>query len=89
MIDTELLKILCCPETHQEVRVADSALLEKVNRQVASGSLKNRAGLPVKEKLDGGLLRADGKFLYPIRKSIPVMLLDEAIPLEISSGPPS
>lgn len=85
MIDAELLKILCCPETHQEVRVADSALVEKVNHQVASGSLTNRAGQPVKEKLDGGLLRADGKFLYPIRKSIPVMLVDEAIPLEFSA----
>lgn len=85
MIDAELLKILCCPETHQELRVADSALVEKVNQLVASGSLRNRAGQPVKEKLDGGLVRADGRFLYPIRQSIPVMLVDEAIPLEVSS----
>ena len=33
------------------------------------------------EKLDAGLLRADGKFLYPVRHNIPVMLVDEAIPL--------
>ena len=84
MIDAELLKILCCPETHQELRLADSPLVEKLNQQAGSGSLKNRAGQPVKEKLDGGLLRADGKFLYPIRKNIPVMLVDEAIPLDIS-----
>ena len=85
MIDAELLKILCCPETHQELRLADSPLVEKLNQQAGSGSLRNRVGQPVKEKLDGGLLRADGKFLYPIRKNIPVMLVDEAIPLDISS----
>ena len=81
MIDAELLKILCCPETHQELRVAEPVLLEKLNQQITAGRLNNRAGQPVREKLDGGLLRADGKFLYPIRQHIPVMLVDEAIPL--------
>jgi uncharacterized protein YbaR (Trm112 family) len=27
------------------------------------------------------LIRADGKILYPIRRNIPVMLVDEGIPL--------
>jgi uncharacterized protein YbaR (Trm112 family) len=81
MIDSELLKILCCPETHQGLRVAESELVEKLNQQVASGRLKNRAAQPVKEKIDGGLVRADGKFLYAVRQNIPVMLVDEAIPL--------
>jgi uncharacterized protein len=35
----------------------------------------------VNEKIDGGLIRADGKFLYPIRRNIPVMLVDEGLPL--------
>ena len=81
MVDSELLKILCCPETHQGLRMAEPALLEKLNQQIATGGLRNRAGRPVKEKCDGGLVRADGKFLYPIRQEIPVMLVDEAIPL--------
>ena len=81
MIDAGLLKILCCPETHQELRVAEPAGVEKLNQQVDAGALQNRAGQPVKEKIDGGLMRADGKFLYAIRQEIPVMLVDEAIPL--------
>jgi uncharacterized protein YbaR (Trm112 family) len=81
MIDTELLKILCCPETHQGLRVAEPALVGNLNQQIAAGGLKNRAGQPVKEKIDDGLVRADGKFLYAIRQDIPVMLVDEAIPL--------
>ena len=85
MMDAELLRILCCPETHQALRMADSVLVDKLNQQAASGALKNRTGQPVREKLEGGLVRADGKVLYPIRHNIPVMLVDEAIPLDVSS----
>jgi uncharacterized protein YbaR (Trm112 family) len=81
MIDPDLLKILCCPETHQEVRLAEATVIEKLNGQIAAGALANRAGQPVAEKIDGGLIRADGKVLYPVRRNIPVMLVDEGIPL--------
>ncbi len=81
MIDPELLNLLCCPETHQALQVADAALIEKLNTQVTHGALKNRGGKPVTEKLEGGLVRADRKFLYPVRTDIPVLLIDEAIPL--------
>ena len=81
MIDAELLKILSCPETHQELRLAEPAVIERLNQQSAAGTLKNRSGAVVSEKLDGGLVRADGRFLYPIRQQIPIMLIDEAIPL--------
>lgn len=84
MIDPELLKILCCPETHQDLKVADQSLLDKLNEQIKGGSLKCRSGKQVTEKLDGGLIRSDGKFLYPVRQDIPVMLIDEAIPLSPS-----
>jgi len=49
---------------------------------VSRGELKNRAMKPVTETLDGGLIRADRKILYPIREDIPVMLIEEGIPLE-------
>lgn len=81
-MDAELLKILCCPETRQELRTADAALVVKLNGQIAANALKNRAGQVVKDPLDGGLIRADGKFLYPVRRNIPVMLIEEAIALE-------
>ncbi len=81
MINPELLKILCCPETHQGLRPAEPAVVEKLNAQIVNGTLSNRAGQPVREKLDEGLVRSDGKFLYPVRGNIPVMLVDEAIPL--------
>jgi uncharacterized protein YbaR (Trm112 family) len=82
MVDPELLEMLCCPETKEDVALADAALVEKLNTLVEAGKLKNRGGEAVKEKLDAGLLRADGKVLYPIREDIPIMLIDEAILLE-------
>jgi uncharacterized protein YbaR (Trm112 family) len=81
MLDPELLSILCCPETHQAVTPAEATVIEQVNQAIAAGQARNRAGQAVSEKIDGGLVRADGRFLYPIRQDIPVMLIDEAIPL--------
>ena len=81
MIDPGLVKILCCPETHQELHLAEAAVIDQLNGQVSAGALQNRAGQAVQEKIEGGLIRADGKYLYPIRHNIPVMLVDEGIPL--------
>lgn len=81
LIDPGLLKILCCPETHQPVSEADAALVADFNNRIASGSVKNRSGRPVADKLDGGLLRQDRRVLYPIRNRIPILLIEEAIPV--------
>jgi len=79
--DMEFLKILCCPETHQALSLAEASVLDKVNQRLAVGALRNRAGQPVEEKVEDGLVRADGRYLYPMRRNIPVLLVDEAIPL--------
>ncbi len=81
-IDKDLLAILCCPETKQPVKLADAELVKKLNELVARGARKNKAKKPVTESLDGGLIRTDQKMLYPIRQDIPVMLIEEGIPLE-------
>jgi uncharacterized protein len=83
MVTPELLEILCCPETHQALTLADARLVEQVNAAMAGGGLRNRAGQTVTEKIDGGLVRADGGVLYPIRQDIPVLLIDEGIPLPV------
>ena len=85
MISKDLLDILCCPETKEEVALADAALIERINVKIAAGSLKNRGGQSVTEKIDTGLLRKDGKYLYPIREDIPIMLIDEALPMDQTS----
>ena len=73
--------MLHCPETQQALALAETALVERLNAQVITGELRNRAGQPVTVKLDVGLMRADGKVLYPIRRNVPVLLVNEAITL--------
>ena len=78
-MNAELLSILRCPETRQMLALAETAVVERLNAQVAAGTLRNAAGQPVTVRLDGGLVRADGKALYPVRNNVPVLLVDEAI----------
>lgn len=82
MVDPELLDILVCPESKQPVREAGAELLARVNRAIEAGEVENRAGETVEAPLDAGLVREDGRLLYPVREEIPIMLIDEAIPLE-------
>jgi uncharacterized protein len=77
----ELLEILRCPETQQPFQIADPALVANLNSQIKSGQVKNRIGKPISDPIESALIRQDRKFLYPIRNNIPVLLIDEAIPL--------
>ena len=81
MIDQELLDILACPENKTPVHLADQALIDEINSKIETGEVKNRGGAAVLKKIDGGLVREDGAYLYPIEDDIPIMLIDEAIPL--------
>ncbi|MCU0608605.1 MAG: hypothetical protein MUF22_02405 [Chitinispirillaceae bacterium] len=84
MVDKELLDILCCPETKQDLSLVAGPVIATINQRIKAGTISNRAGEPVKEPIDGGLLREDRKYLYPIREDIPIMLIDEAIAFDDS-----
>ncbi len=81
-ISQELLDILACPETKQPLSLAADDLIASLNDRIGRGELSNRAGQPVTEAIDGGLVREDGQYLYAIRDDIPIMLIDEAIALQ-------
>ena len=78
-VNPELLEILVCPETKQPVTPASAEVLARLNAEIEAGSLRNRGGEPVSKPLAEGLLREDGKILYPVDDDIPVMLIEESI----------
>lgn len=81
MINKDLLEIVVCPESKQKLTIADQLVVDKLNEQIEAKTLKNRSGKEITEKIDGGLIREDGKYLYPIRQEIPILLVEEGIEL--------
>ena len=81
-VSAELLEILVCPETKQPVAPAPQELLARLTREAEAGTLRNRGGEPVTKAVSEGLVREDGKVLYPVEDGIPVMLIEESIELE-------
>ena len=83
MISEDLLSVIACPETKQDLVIAEQDLVDKINSLIETGELLNRSKQKVTETIDGGLIqKEDRKYLYPIRNEIPILLMDESIPLE-------
>ncbi len=87
MVHPDLLKILVCPEDHSPLTAVDPELLGRLNVAIDHGRLKNRGGQVVQQSLDGALLRGDATLAYPVIDDIPIMLVDEAIPLDQLDAP--
>jgi uncharacterized protein YbaR (Trm112 family) len=81
VIDKQLLDILVCPETKEPVSLADDNLVAEINEKIKAGTLKTRGGENVTEPISGALVREDHQYLYMIRDDIPIMLVDQAVPL--------
>ena len=81
MVDAELLEILACPEDKTPVRLAEQSELDALNQRIRAGGVTNRGGEAVSGEITEGLIREDGKYLYQVRDDIPIMLIDEAVPL--------
>ena len=63
-------------------------MLARLNEAIAAGRVKNRSGDTVATALAGGLVASEANLLYPIVDDLPMMLIDEAIPLEQISKKP-
>jgi uncharacterized protein YbaR (Trm112 family) len=81
-IDNELLEILVCPESRQTVELASAQILQRLNAEIDAARLRNRGGDVVEKQIEEGLVREDGKILYIIEDSIPIMLIDQSIKID-------
>ncbi len=81
-IAKELLDVLVCPDTREKLSLASDAVLAKLNEGIAAGKVRNRGGRGVGAPIEAGLVRPDGKVLFPVHDGIPNLLPDEGIALE-------
>ena len=81
MLSADFLSLLCCPDDRTPLKQADDEVVARLNALIEAGKLKNRGSQTVPKRLDGALVRADGQIAYPIVDEIPVLLIDEGIPL--------
>lgn len=78
-IDEKLLKILCCPESRQELHLLTQKEVDVLNDLQKQEKLKHRNGELVQYGFTGALRRSDKAVIYPIREDIPVLLIEESI----------
>ena len=64
ILSAELLAILRCPATGQPLTIAPQELIARIAPD---------------NKIKAGLLREDGKVLYPILNGIPMLLIEDGI----------
>ena len=79
MIDPELLALLVCPETHQDVALATPGEIALLNEAIRAGRVRTVGESTVVEPVEGALIRQDRAVAYPVRDDIPVMLVAEGL----------
>ena len=82
VISQQLLDILVCPEDRTPLTLADDSLLDRLNRAITAGKIKNRSDETLDQRVEAALVRLDGKQLYLIIDDIPNLLADRAVDLD-------
>lgn len=85
-MDRKLLDLLVCPATRQPLALLDRPGLEALNRAIAAGSVKRVDDAPQTETIREALITRDRKTLYRIDDGIPVLLIEEGIPVAAVEG---
>ena len=80
-LEAFFLEVVACPETKRPLRLADAALLLKLNAAIEKKKLKDKTQQLVEPKLQAALVRDDGVVAYPVWDDVPRLLVDAAIPV--------
>ena len=80
-VDEGFLSLLRCPRTGAELRIAQPEELAAIHESHLKGELENAAGRRPERAIEGALVSACGRWLYPVHEGIPVLLVEEALEL--------
>ena len=80
-MDQELLNILCCPKTKVKVDLMADNEMAKWNEAIKENKIKHVDGAIVKKALTEALITEDRQTIYRVDDGIPIMLIDQGIPV--------
>ena len=87
MIQTALLAFLYCPATHQKLRQADESSIDICKEKISVEELRNIRGEVLMQTFESGLIREDGRILYPIFENVAQLLIGDGIQLPTPAKP--
>ena len=85
-MDRKLLDIVCCPVTRSSLELLPERELAALNQLIGEKRIKNREDAIVDAPLTEALVTRSGKLIYPVRDGIPLLLEEQAMPLQQLEG---
>ncbi|MEZ5962729.1 MAG: Trm112 family protein [Planctomycetota bacterium] len=81
-LDPDFLQILRCPKTRKPLRMASATELRDLNQKIADKRLADASGRTREQPVTEGLVPEGESVLYPVEDGIPILLIDDALPLQ-------
>ena len=78
-MDAELLDLLVCPKTKKKLILAPQELLDTLNSKISEGKCTDIGGEKVSTPVEEALFEPEGKVIYLILESIPILIYENGI----------